>query len=150
VARVAWYTVRYYWNDINSISTNPKQTPKHIHNISWFNKKIIIKYLYCLFFHFLSWAEVEDERTKVDTEDETAVFASAKKLYDASLKYLDQMRDIEEQQVEILRYSIQSFSPRIKIWDFLLFIVSSIMKKPLKLLEILKSRETSATKCGKL
>ena len=68
----------------------------------WFNKKIPLKYLYCLF-HFLSWAEVEDERTKVDTEDETAVFASAKKLYDASLKYLDQMREIEAQQVEILR-----------------------------------------------
>ena len=46
---------------------------------------------------------MEDEKTKVNTEDETAVFASAKKLYEASLKYLDQMREIEAQQVEILR-----------------------------------------------
>ena len=49
------------------------------------------------------WAEVEDEKTKVNTEDETAVFGSAKKLYTASLQYLDQMREIEAQQVEILR-----------------------------------------------
>ena len=50
-----------------------------------------------------SWAEVEDEKTKVNTEDETAVFASAKKLYEASLRYLDKMRQIEAQQVEKLR-----------------------------------------------
>ena len=49
------------------------------------------------------WAEVEDERTKVNTEDETAVFASAKKLYEASLQYLDRMREIEAQQLKILR-----------------------------------------------
>jgi len=49
------------------------------------------------------WAEVEDEKTKVNTEDETAVFASAKKLYEASLRYLDKMRQIEAQQVEKLR-----------------------------------------------
>jgi len=54
------------------------------------------------------WAEVEDEKTKVNTEDETAVFGSAKKLYTASLQYLDQMREIEAQQVEILRIEAQN------------------------------------------
>ena len=53
--------------------------------------------------HNCRWAEVEDERTKVNTEDETAVFASAKKLYEASLQYLDRMREIEAQQLKILR-----------------------------------------------
>ena len=55
------------------------------------------------FFMNFSWAEVEDERTKVNTQDETVVFGSAKKLYIASLRYLDQMRVIEAEQVERLR-----------------------------------------------
>ena len=46
---------------------------------------------------------MEDEKTKVNTEDETAVFASAKKLYEASLRLLDKMRQIEDQQVAKLR-----------------------------------------------
>ena len=49
---------------------------------------------------------MEDEKTKVNTEDEIAVFASAKKLYEASLRYLDKMRQIEARQVEKLRYII--------------------------------------------
>ena len=66
--------------------------------------------------NLLSWAEVEDEKTKVNTEDETAVFASAKKLYEASLRYLDKMRQIEAQQVEKLRYiCIKKFPNHSKI-----------------------------------
>ena len=51
---------------------------------------------------------MEDERTKVNTADENAVFASARKLYEASLRYLDKMRELEAQQVEELRYVVKN------------------------------------------
>lgn len=46
--------------------------------------------------------DVEAEK-KVNIKNETEVFGSAKKLYEASLKYLDEMRNIAAEQVEILR-----------------------------------------------
>ena len=65
---------------------------------------LITFWFYIINVDWFSWAEVEDEKTKVNTEDEIAVFASAKKLYEASLRYLDKMRQIEARQVEKLRY----------------------------------------------
>ena len=41
---------------------------------------------------------------KVNTKNETEVFGSAKILYEASLRYLDKMRQIEAETVEKLRY----------------------------------------------
>ena len=50
-----------------------------------------------------SWTDVEMGK-KVNIKNETEVFGSAKKLYEASLRYLDKMREIAAEQVQKLRW----------------------------------------------
>ena len=56
-----------------------------------------------LTFHFFRWTYVESGK-RVNIKDETEVFGSATKLYAASLRYLDKMRDIASEQVDKLRW----------------------------------------------
>ena len=56
-----------------------------------------------LMHNIYSWTDVEMGK-KVNIKNETEVFGSAKKLYEASLRYLDKMREIAAEQVQKLRW----------------------------------------------
>ena len=53
--------------------------------------------------YFCSWDDVEDETTSVDTNNASEVRQFSINLYRYSLAYLDDIRDIEIRQLELLR-----------------------------------------------
>ena len=55
-----------------------------------------------------SWEDVEDETKTVDAENATDVRIFALKLYKSFLTYLDDLRDIEKDQFDQLRYVCHS------------------------------------------
>ena len=63
-------------------------------------------------FLFHRWTDVEIGK-RVNIKNETEVFGSATKLYAASLRYLDKMRQIASEQVDKLRWV--NFLPKISL-----------------------------------